>query len=288
MDSMSMSVASLLVPSRLVELRRYLRRRLPSDLVEDVAQSAACEAWASRHNARGKGFLYGVARNEAYDAMRARGARNIEMREHDEPQSAEACVHAELGEVMDYVEARPHLQEPLRWLVREHGGDTFEDIAEEEGLSPAAVRQRVSRLRRELRAVFAVAMTAVIILGVVAAARVLLDRPEQAVALSPRELPEHAQGVAAYAPITDEWLEGSWKVTSTTDVRMLPFVGAQVEIEGGRAEVSVRGWRKEGTFARHGDSADIAVSARTESVRLRRDTELLRVETAFGTTLLSR
>jgi len=297
MDSMSMSDASLFIPSRLRELRRYLRRRLPADLVEDVAQSAACEAWAGRHNARGDGFLFGVARNEAYDAMQSRRPRALDLL--CEEQSAQECstlAHAELSEVMDYVHARPHLHDPMRWLVREHRGETFDDIAEDEGLSPAAVRQRVSRLRRELRAAFAIALTAIVLLGLIAAHRLLSHQPERAVALSPNELPDRAPGVSVEAPVTDEWLAGSWRVASTTDPRLLPFVGANVEVSDGHAEISVRGWRRDSTFTRHGSTADIGVQNRTESVTLHRravhgangDTEVLRVETTFGSATLTR
>jgi hypothetical protein len=266
-------------------------------MVEDVAQSAACEAWAARHNARGDGFLFGVARNEAYDAMQTRRPRRLEVT-CEEP-GVEACstlAHAELGEVMDYVHARPHLHDPMRWLVREHRGETFDDIAEDEGLSSAAVRQRVSRLRRELRAAFAIALTAIVLLGVVAAARLLADQPGRAVALSPKELPEHSQGVAIEAPITDDWLAGSWRVASTTDPRLLPFVGARVDVSDGQAEISLRGWNRTSNFTRHGSAADISVSTRTESVTLHRravhgasgDAEVLRVETSFGSALLTR
>ncbi len=315
-------MSSLLVPARLLELRRFLRRRLPADLVDDVAQSAACEAWAGRHKARGEGFLFGVARHEAYDALRARGpcaggpcAGGPEVAERSLPEGAAdgqmdpsaapavpatSLAHAELSEVLDYVEARPHLHDPLKWLVREHEGDSFEDIAVEQGLSPAAVRQRVSRLRRELRVAFAVVMTAVIAIGAIAAARHATDG---AVAFGfapvpvPVPIPPSPQlapaiGESASDGLSDEWLTGSWKVASTTDPRVLPFLGARIDLSPDHAEISLNGWRKATTFSRHGTQADVAVSGhvagKTESVTLQAVPRGLRIEGPFGSALLTR
>ncbi len=315
-----MNVASLLVPARLLELRRFLRRRVPADLVEDVAQSTACEAWAARHNARGDGFLFGVARHEAYDAMRARRPREAAECSLGDATDADGAyadavygdggaapatlVTAELVEVLDYVEARPHLHDPLNWLVREHVGDSFEDVAVEEGLSPAAVRQRVSRLRRELRAAFAVVTIVLVVLGAIATQRYCSDH---AIAHRPANTERaNTEGAGAGADptngaatsdapglivLSDTWLTGAWTVESATDPRMLPFIGARVDLAPDRAEISAHGWHKATGFTRHGARADVAISGRTESVTLHAaDTGAgtLRIDGAFGSAILTR
>ncbi|HEX7601377.1 MAG TPA: sigma factor [Polyangiaceae bacterium] len=144
---------------------RYLRRRVPAQLVEDLAQNTALEAWIHRERRGGPGYVLGIARHEAFDALR-REKREHARRSHLDPevQGDDRCVadaHAQLGEVFEFASQRPGLATPLRWILEEHSGTSFEEIASREGLTAAAVRKRVSRLRRALAAVFASAILAV-------------------------------------------------------------------------------------------------------------------------------
>ena len=149
------------------DLRRtstYLRRRLPSALVDDVAQSAALEAWLARDRASHEGFVLGIARHEAADALRRerrerrREAAMAEIATADVGPVADAT--AQLAEIVDFVERRPELVAPLRWIVEELCGTSYEEIGKREGLPPATIRKRVSRLRRALVVAFAAALLA--------------------------------------------------------------------------------------------------------------------------------
>jgi hypothetical protein len=56
-------------------------------------------------------------------------------------------------------------RETLGWLVREHNGEQLAEIAEEAGIPAPAVRQRVSRLRRLLRARWSHALAFLLVAG---------------------------------------------------------------------------------------------------------------------------
>ena len=222
-------------PATWSRVRRFLARRLPASMVEDVAQSTACEAWANRERAEGHGFVFGIARNEAHDARRKEPRSTCEALsdEDDHGHVAEATyVHAELSEVMSYVERTPRLQTPMRWLVAEHAGESFEEIGAREGVAPAAVRQRVSRLRRELRAVFA---------GILALALGLCAW--SVLAPVPRDAAVEVESVRM--PLAD----GTWTILSLdspdtqrgADAARSLLLGAKLEVVDGRGTLVTGG-----------------------------------------------
>ncbi|MEU5884910.1 sigma-70 family RNA polymerase sigma factor [Spirillospora sp. NPDC047279] len=59
-------------------LRRFLRRRLPADLVDDAAQAVLVDLWRCRHRFDREGsfeaWLFTIARRRAVDQLRARPA----------------------------------------------------------------------------------------------------------------------------------------------------------------------------------------------------------------------
>jgi RNA polymerase sigma-70 factor (ECF subfamily) len=253
-------------------VRRFLARRLPEHLVDDVTQSVACEAWANRASAEGQGFVYGVARNVAYDA------RQQESRVHVEPLDAAAHLHVadatfvstQLSEVLSYVERTPRLSQPMKWLVAEHAGDSFEEIATREGLAPAAVRQRVSRLRRELRAVFAVALS--LALGVGAWSLVASHPAADAGAMS-----------AARLPLAN----GTWKVVAvdTRDPRFSVLDGCEVHLDGGHGAVVQHGVTSEFTVEEEQGVRYLRASGRREKVTVSELGELRAEARIAGATL---
>lgn len=141
-------------------LEAQLRQRVPSQDVEDLAQAVLADALASPSIPRdGDGlrrWLSAIARHRIADFHRRR-ARTRAWFEPDEAAEAVASnqtafeerqvLHALLGESRSQREA-----ETLRWLLREHAGDRLVDIATEHGVPAPVVRQRISRLRRLLRA----------------------------------------------------------------------------------------------------------------------------------------
>ena len=80
-------------------------------------------------------------------------------------------------------------EETLEWLLREGAGEKLESIAESARLPAPRVRQRVSRLRKHLRARWAVEIAALTALGVLTALTVWLYRREPPKAPIARDVP---------------------------------------------------------------------------------------------------
>ena len=136
----------------------FVRGRVPSQDAEDVVQAVLCDALASDVAPDDPGdlarWLAGVARHKAADLHRERARR---------PGAEAAEVDAIAVPPPDH-EARSLLRavvagaardargaQALEWAVREADGERLDHMAQEASLEPAAVRQRVSRLRRVLR-----------------------------------------------------------------------------------------------------------------------------------------
>jgi DNA-directed RNA polymerase specialized sigma24 family protein len=144
------------------ETRRRLlavvRRRVPAQDVDDVVQQVLCDALASGGMPRDPDglarWLVGVARHKTADLYRER-ARSGEAEGADveaiaapaPPLEARAVMHA----MTAAVSREPRGAQTLEWVVREAQGERLDEMAREANLAPAAVRQRVSRLRRLLR-----------------------------------------------------------------------------------------------------------------------------------------
>ena len=149
------------------ELRRNIVRlvgsRVPAVDADDVVQSALCAALTSAHvpndPTKRVRWLFGIVRHKIADYYR------VGRREAPLMMSAAAVDAAHAEDVGDSVETRQLLErifddvqsdaraaQTLAWIVREHGGESLSEIARKEAVSAASVRQRVSRMRRALRA----------------------------------------------------------------------------------------------------------------------------------------
>ena len=241
-----------MIPDFVVELQRtarYLRRRVPIGLVADLTQSTALQAIESRAAEMGPGFIVGIARHEAADAYR----RQRRERRRDDalrllpdlaPPIAEATT--QLGEVLDFVAERPSLGAPLRWIVEELAGSSFEEIARREGIAPATVRKRVSRFRRLITLAFAATILA---LTTVSASRA--PTPSASRAATPvRDAPLPAA----------ESLAGAWTVVDvqSDDPRAFALRGARLVVLGDKVTIDALGTTTVASLTRQGDGFIVA------------------------------
>ena len=152
-------------------LTAALRLRVPAREAEDLAQTVLCEALASPRLPTDpvelRRWVVAIARHKIADFHR-RGRRLLPTEDGVldpvDPRAPEGEAHhlTEARELLEDVvrvasgaEERGRGARTLEWLVREHEGEQLREIAEAEGLPATLVRQRVSRLRRALRARYA-------------------------------------------------------------------------------------------------------------------------------------
>jgi RNA polymerase sigma factor (sigma-70 family) len=168
--------ASLLAdPSLRSALVRFVRARVPAVEAEDVVQATLTDALAASSAPDDpeelRRWLHGIARNKVADFHRKAG-REVpreptaadELVADSAPHSARELLRWAERQLPDGAEA----QSTLEWMLREGDGEKLEHIAEEANLPAPRVRQRVSRLRRHLRARWAAAIAAVAALALVA------------------------------------------------------------------------------------------------------------------------
>lgn len=231
-----------------------LRRRVPVQEVDDLAQTILCDALAAgsmpTDEEELRRWLVGIARHKIADYHR-RASRTAARSEGDAPLATCATspaafeerevLHQLLGEVRSRRDA-----ETMEWLVREHGGERLTDIAEENALPAPVVRQRVSRLRRALRSRWGVAAGLLLLLA--GAAAYALTREKVAIAPDAPivlEAPATANPVApAPAPAILEDVQGDWVVqtlrpdheVSAADQKLVDryLKTAKVHVEGER------------------------------------------------------
>lgn len=141
------------------DLRRDLvamvKNRVPEAEVEDIVQATLTEAIESPHAPTDpeqlRRWLFGVAKHKVVDFHRRRGRESFEVPEVPLPPAPH--VEADLlrwaeKQLPDNEESRATLD----WMLREGEGEKLESIAASEKLPAPRVRQRVSRLRRHLKA----------------------------------------------------------------------------------------------------------------------------------------
>lgn len=216
---------ALAAPSLRRSLAAMVRRRVPANDVEDVAQTILCDALAApgipSDPEELRRFVTGIARHKVADFHRH--ARRTATRTADlsAADAADAAPPPALTVDPAPIEARALLariassvaesasrreQETLEWLVREHAGEQLQTIAEESGVPAPAVRQRVSRLRRVLRAQWAHAL---VLLAVGGSCAVLTERAHR----------DHASAIVA-DPTGDPiaraatLMQGRWRIES--------------------------------------------------------------------------
>jgi DNA-directed RNA polymerase specialized sigma24 family protein len=275
-------------------LTALLRRRVPQQEVEDVAQTVLCDALASEKVPTDpeelRRWLTGIARHKIADFHR-RAARTNARSSDVEPDEVAPSVpsafeerevlHLLLGEVRSRREA-----ETMEWLVREHAGERLADIASENGVPAPVVRQRVSRLRRAIRSRWTGVFGLVAILAGLSALGLAAYDPREAIAPDP-VLASHVPTAPASASpleILTREAEGDWVVQTITPNRPLNAAekrlvdleakGALIHVHGKKIELEARnfkttwqitGFEKTAQGARvkitseagHADSADV-------------------------------
>jgi DNA-directed RNA polymerase specialized sigma24 family protein len=158
-DDLGMSCVRqrLLEPGFRARLSAMVRRRVPASDADDVLQTVMCDALAASaapaSDVDAGRFIGGIAKNKVADFHRrsrreAHDAANVEELPSGQGARAEACVL--LGAIAEDV--TPSAKQTLEWIVREHAGEELAQIAKEARLPAPVVRQRVSRMRRALRA----------------------------------------------------------------------------------------------------------------------------------------
>lgn len=175
---------------------RFVRRRVPDGEVDDVVQTilvAALEATGlpeSREDVRR--WVVGVARHKVADLHRRRGrAQHVELPEtlasEDRPEEARSLARW----ATEQTQGNPDAIRTLDWMAREGSGEKLAHIAEEEALPAPQVRQRVSRLRRFMRAQWKAELAAVaaVVVAILVIWAWLRDPAPQPVAPAPELVP---------------------------------------------------------------------------------------------------
>lgn len=212
-------------PSTRTALTAYVRRRGLYGEADDVVQTVLCDALAVQAVPADPSdlprFVTGIARRKVADEHRRRARRgHAEMPEiatMDRPEIADLLRRIQT----DLVDAEQ--RRCLEWVVREHSGDALAEIALEHRLAPTTVRQRVSRLRRHLRARYAGALALALALALAGGAAAF-----HAVAPHPPATSPTAQRALAWT--------GTWRVVDASRPDVLPL-GLRVAIEPNRARV---------------------------------------------------
>jgi len=139
-------------------LRRYCRRFVPSSRVDDVLQQAFFDAYRAIHQ-KGRAvklrpWLFRVTHNVAIDTVRQESRGWNELSERPEGIGhADAAVdkRESLRDLMSTLHGLPE-QQRAALVLREMEGRSYEEIAEELGVSESAVAQLLARARHGLQA----------------------------------------------------------------------------------------------------------------------------------------
>lgn len=154
-------------------LARSVGRRVDATDIDDVVQTTLAEAVAAKAlpqaDVEVRRFVFAIARQKVADMHRRRGRerrRTLPEAERETPPPS--------NDVRQWLErilpGLPGAERTFAWILREAEGETLAEIAAADGVSPAMVRQRVSRLRRWLRERWMKEVSVVALLVVVAAA----------------------------------------------------------------------------------------------------------------------
>ncbi|MGI6879614.1 RNA polymerase sigma factor [Microbacterium sp. gxy059] len=140
-------------------MRTYARRILSGTAdVDDVVQDAFITAWGQLPKlddpGRVKSWLMRITSRKAIDRIRAARPR-VDLEEVDLPapdSSAPARqveARAGVSALSDALQALPAPQREC-WVLREIGGCTYQEIADDLGVSPSTVRGLLARARKDI------------------------------------------------------------------------------------------------------------------------------------------
>ncbi|MBX3190024.1 MAG: sigma-70 family RNA polymerase sigma factor [Labilithrix sp.] len=257
-------------PSLRQSVAAMVRRRVPASDADDVAQTVLCDALAAERVPHDpvelRRFVSVIARHKIADFHRRARVRGGAIDPAEALARAAASpapieARALLRRVIDSLARSDRDRQTLEWLVREHDGEQLSSIAEEVGLPAPSVRQRVSRLRRALRAQWAHALAILFAVGACAA---IGDRARHASrdadAITADPAVDPGARVLALA-------QGLWRVDG--DARAV-----DVRVRGRRVDVSIAGVVKTRTIAHASALADgsYAVDLRDEGGAVQRAT----------------
>jgi DNA-directed RNA polymerase specialized sigma24 family protein len=273
---------ALAAPALRRSLAAMIRRRVPVSDVEDVAQTILCDALAAPTLPSDpedlRRFVAGIARHKVADFHRS-ARRRMEAPEscHDEDPSPGAAARAGsagptvppaplearalLSRIASSLATSDREQQTLEWLVREHGGEQLLAIARDEGLPAPAVRQRVSRLRRVLRAQWAHALVLLLVFGASVVAVERAHRDGSAIVADP------AGDVVATTTVV---ANGHWRVERIVRVdegdSVIPLDANLIDIHvsGRRVDIAVPGHTLSRTIAGASREDDGSLSLRIE------------------------
>lgn len=175
-------------------LTRSVGRRVDAADVEDVVQSTLTEAFASealpRSEEEVRRFVFAIARQKIADIFRKRGRerRNLEAMPPVAPHTAPS------GDLLRWAEGvlppKPEARRTLQWMLREADGETLADVAAADRVPAAVVRQRVSRLRRFLRARWAKEVAGLSALGLIVVGIALFVLRDRTAKIGPPPSPD--------------------------------------------------------------------------------------------------
>lgn len=140
------------------QVERFVRRRVPASEVDDIVQTVLVDALASAsppdEEAAFKRWLMGVARHKVADHHRRkqRQPTTAELGENLEGDRPDVDARDLSRWAARQTEGSEDDERTLEWMAREGAGEKLAHIAEDEALPATMVRQRVSRLRRFMRA----------------------------------------------------------------------------------------------------------------------------------------
>jgi len=139
-------------------VERFVRRRVPASEVDDIVQTVLVDALTASSPPEDEGafrrWLMGVARHKVADHHRSkkRQPTTAELGEHIEGDRPPLDARDLSRWAARQTEGREDDERTLEWMAREGAGEKLAHIAEDEAVPATMVRQRVSRLRRFMRA----------------------------------------------------------------------------------------------------------------------------------------